>query len=254
MYELPETRLDHDKFFQVVRRKLIRRGVQRLPDTLDHAEENYASWLDPDLLLSQTCGYPLTTKLHNKVQLVGTPCYGVDGCEGHFYRSWLITRENEYGTSLDDFRGRTLAINSRDSLSGYNVLKFLLSENESMENIFSKIIVTGKHEQSIKTVSSGAADIAAIDCVTFGLIKHYRPEEIDDIRIFAQGPLLPGLPLITSRRTMADDIEHLIEAFATAVTDTSISKEVKRLMLSDIARTQPDDYQIIATLNKQGES
>jgi len=44
-------------------------------------------WLREDLLLSQTCGYPLVKALAGRVQLVATPVFSVDGCAGGDYRS-----------------------------------------------------------------------------------------------------------------------------------------------------------------------
>jgi hypothetical protein len=38
-------------------------------------------WVEPHLLLSQTCGYPLRYVLKDHVRLVATPCYAAPGCE-----------------------------------------------------------------------------------------------------------------------------------------------------------------------------
>jgi len=39
-------------------------------------------WLSPDLLLSQTCGYPFITSLRGKVRLVGRPSYELTHSSG----------------------------------------------------------------------------------------------------------------------------------------------------------------------------
>ena len=44
-----------------------------------------AHWLNPRLLLSQTCGYPLMTELRDRVTLLATPRYLFEGCAGSDY-------------------------------------------------------------------------------------------------------------------------------------------------------------------------
>ncbi len=39
---------------------------------------------------------------------------------------------------------------------------------------------------SIDAVSSGKADVAAIDCITFGNTKRFDPDRVADIRILAE--------------------------------------------------------------------
>ncbi|NIR61538.1 MAG: hypothetical protein GWO02_19625, partial [Gammaproteobacteria bacterium] len=47
-------------------------------------------WRSTELLLSQTCGYPLTHALAGVVELVATPAYAAQGCRGPEYASLLI--------------------------------------------------------------------------------------------------------------------------------------------------------------------
>ena len=50
------------------------------PDRLTQSDDFWQIWQDPDLLFSQTCGYPFRARLHKQVQLIGTPDYGLPGC------------------------------------------------------------------------------------------------------------------------------------------------------------------------------
>ncbi len=61
-----------------------------VPAALERGRDRDEQWRSPDLLLSQTCGYPLTHALAGRVDLVATPCYGVRGCEGADYRSLVV--------------------------------------------------------------------------------------------------------------------------------------------------------------------
>ena len=68
-------------------------------------------WLHPDLILGQTCGLPYISKLCDKVELVGTPDYGVEGCPPGFYHSTLVSSSADPRRHLSEFLGSTLAFN-----------------------------------------------------------------------------------------------------------------------------------------------
>jgi hypothetical protein len=103
-----------------VRELLLARGIAVSSPSSPPADL-LSHWRQPDLLLSQTCGYPLVTLLP-EVQTVGCFHYSAPGCEGIDYRSLLVARAADNARSLADFRGRRAICNSPDSQSGYNVL------------------------------------------------------------------------------------------------------------------------------------
>src|SRR5690606_22386345 len=104
MYAVDST--DTLALWRAVQRLLVARGlpVEELipgrpePDLLAH-------WQQPNLILSQTCGYPLRTQLP-EVQVVGCFHYRVPGCEGINYCSFLVVRDEDKHRTLADFRGR----------------------------------------------------------------------------------------------------------------------------------------------------
>ena len=114
----PFTPQDVEALWQKVRVAL---STLAIPDTLSWPTSLLPHWQHNDLLLSQTCGYPLMTRLP-EVQVVGAFHYSAPGCEGPNYRSWIAVREQESGQTLADFRGRRLVFNSEDSQSGYHSL------------------------------------------------------------------------------------------------------------------------------------
>ncbi|MDQ6433041.1 PhnD/SsuA/transferrin family substrate-binding protein [Mesorhizobium sp. LHD-90] len=76
---------------------------------------------------------------------------------------------------LDLIRGRRLAFNSDDSMSGIIALtRDLTAMGESLE-IFSERIETGGHRNSIVAVAEGRADVAAIDCRSWALAQRFEP-------------------------------------------------------------------------------
>lgn len=86
-------------------------------------EELHGFWRRPNLLMSQTCGYPLMHGLHEQVQLIATPRFDAPGCEGAHYSSVLVTRSDAPFDTLASLRGARAAYNQDDSNSGMNALR-----------------------------------------------------------------------------------------------------------------------------------
>jgi hypothetical protein len=72
MYARPELDYAISHLWDLIRKNLSKKGIPA-PITLSQDAEDVSSWLDPSLVLSQTCGMPYRNILHGKVQLVGTP-------------------------------------------------------------------------------------------------------------------------------------------------------------------------------------
>ena len=66
-------------------------------------------WRAPDLLLSQTCGYPLVTALQSDVRVLAVPEFELPGCAGPSYCSAILVPQ-EGARSLEDLRGTVAAI------------------------------------------------------------------------------------------------------------------------------------------------
>ena len=185
-----------------------------LPESLSSPDDEkgragtHGLWLSPQLLMSQTCGAPLVTALCGQVSVVGTPCYSADGCVGPTYSSLLITRRELTPCSLREFRASTAAINSTHSLSGYTALMAaaaaVLDQGQAEQGeapprlFFRDVVATGGHQSSVEWVADGRADVAAIDCVTFGILQKHRQDLLENIEVFGRTPQLPGLPIICS--------------------------------------------------------
>ena len=181
------------------------------PDELDF----HALWLHPQLLFTQTCLGPMELGLARHVQVIGQPSYGAfEGGQGEFYSSALVMRRRnsppagdvaapangKAAIPLDLLRGKRLAYNSLDSMSGIIALtRDLEAAGESLD-IFSEKIESGGHRQSIVAVAEGKADIAAIDCRSFALAQRFEPAAamVDVVGWTARRK---GLPYITARRT-----------------------------------------------------
>ena len=80
MYDRLETNKANQEFYSKISQQLIMQKINA-PETLTNAKDQLKLWKSKDLFFSQTCGLPYKMFLHNKVTLIGTPDYGVKGCE-----------------------------------------------------------------------------------------------------------------------------------------------------------------------------
>ncbi len=123
MYDFPWLREATDAFWGLMRDGLREAGVDGVPDELERERPLREIWRDPNLLLAQTCGYPLVTELAGRVRLVATPIYDLPGCDGVLHRSFVVVRADDPARELADLRGRRCAVNGFDSNTGMNLLR-----------------------------------------------------------------------------------------------------------------------------------
>ena len=165
MYSLLPLRDAVDSLWGVVRKHL---GWG--PSTLEWEVLTPDVWHHPDLLLAQTCGWPLVTQLADEFAVVGTFDYDVPGSAGGRYQSVLISRE---ATSIEQLRSRLGAVaarNATDSLSGW------ISLQHAWGGVPSAVVETGSHLESVRAVAEGRADVASFDAVTWALVCSLDPE------------------------------------------------------------------------------
>jgi len=95
MYDRAETAGANDRLWAGIRDGLRARGIAA-PEALTRGEHAYwDAWQSPDLVFSQTCGYPFRARLHGSVTLIGTPDYGLPDCPaGHYYSVFVARAED----------------------------------------------------------------------------------------------------------------------------------------------------------------
>lgn len=190
MYDMPHLLDAHDRYWSA-----IRDALGHGPDTLTRDADPWTHWQSPDLLLSQTCGLPFRARLHDTVQLVGTPDYRLPDCPRGHYFSYLIQRRDDPRDLATLARDGTFARNDPLSQSGWAApLQFL--QDRGLQP--ARVIDTGAHLASLRQVIDGTADFAAIDAVTFHLWADHAPDDLAKITATHRTDPTPGLPYITA--------------------------------------------------------
>ena len=196
MYDRPQTAAANDAFWAA-----IRQAFGSGPERLNRTKANWDVWQDPGLLLSQTCGLPFRTRLHSTVQLVGTPDYGLQGALPGFYYSVFVVRANDKN-DLTSYANRTFAYNDPLSQSGWAAPQTHIRD---LGFSFGRLICSGGHRNSARAVAEGHADIAALDAVTWRLIRQFD-EFSEGLKVIGRTKATPGLPLITARKNDAQGL------------------------------------------------
>jgi ABC-type phosphate/phosphonate transport system substrate-binding protein len=251
MYVAPEPVAEATKaFWHFIRDHLRNAGLPDVPEELDQAVGYRDVWLRPDLLLSQTCGFPYVKTLRDRVRLVATPCYAYPGCDGPSMLSFIVINKNAGISTREALRGRRAAINSHDSNSGYNLFRAAIAPIADGAPFFGDIIETGGHAASITAILEGRADCAAIDCITYGNIARYAPERVADISILAETPSGPGLPFITRASASDRDVEMLRAALGAALAEPRLAGARDRLGLVGFDMLSDRDYDRLQDLER----
>ncbi|MFC3615485.1 phosphate/phosphite/phosphonate ABC transporter substrate-binding protein [Lutimaribacter marinistellae] len=189
MYDLPELRDAHDRYWA-----LIRENLGYGPYALSRDLPAWDTWRAPDLLLAQTCGMPYRTRLHGDVTLVGTPDYGLPDCPPGHYNSVLVARSDDARALPQLLAEGVFAYNEGGSQSGWSApVTWFAQQGRAPE----RGLKTGAHAASARAVAEGRADLAALDAVTWTLLRAHD-RTTDALREIARTDPTPGLPYITS--------------------------------------------------------
>ena len=261
MYAMPETEAALTRWWAGLARHLEDAGLADVPNRLSWPEDPWAHWRDPDLLLAQTCGYPFTMLLGDRVAYVVTPHYAADGCEGPLYRSRLLARADDRRAkrgdggrspaAILDFRGARLAFNEERSLSGYQCVRWAVADLAPEASPFFAVEVeTGAHRRSLAAVRDGAADLCAVDAVTFALMARHAPAEVAGLATVGWTRAVPGLPLVTSGEARGeageDRIARLRAGVEAALADPDLAGARETLLITGASIVDQDHYRRIA--------
>jgi ABC-type phosphate/phosphonate transport system substrate-binding protein len=251
MYDMDWVRGANDALWAGVAARLRAAGVDGVPERLDRDRSMTEIWHDSDLLLGQTCGYPLMTALRDVVQVVAAPVYDFAGCVGATHRSVLVVPAASPFRTLEDLRGGRVAINSADSNTGMNLLRLAVAPLAGAKPFFAAVTTTGAHLASIDLVARNGADLTAIDCVTFGLVARHRPDLVAGVRIIGETAPSPSLPFVARGSASPADMALLREALANALADPSLVEAKRALGLLRVEPATSADYEIVARYERE---
>ena len=251
MYDWPELREQTDAWWAALAGAFENEGIERVPRSLHHDVPLPALWGTPDLLFSQTCGYPLTHEWSGRLQPVATPHYAAEGCSGPDYCSFLVVRQAEDLSAIEELRGRTAAINDQMSQSGYSALRAVVAPLARRGPFFGKMIESGSHLASLEAVHHGEADICAVDAVVWALARRHRRALTEPLVALGVSPTAPGLPYVTRPGVSADMVARMRAGLQAAFADPSLAEIRAALLLDGLSFLEPGSYDRITELEDE---
>jgi ABC-type phosphate/phosphonate transport system substrate-binding protein len=229
MYDRAETAAANNRFWQCIRARL-----GEGPLSLTREGNLWDHWQSPDLIFSQTCGYPYRVKLHGQVTLIGTPDYGLQGCPPGYYNSVIVVRADAGGTCLSDFEGARFAYNEAMSQSGWAGPQ---THAQAQGVRFRNLVQTGGHLYSAQAVGQGRADIAGLDALSWELMREHDGFAAD-LRVLERTTPTPALPYITAQ---GRDAQACFDAVSGAISDLG-AEDRDILHLKGVVAIPPKTY------------
>ncbi len=241
MYDLAPLQEATDAWWEALARAFRERGLDDVPVRLDRGER-HDHWSSRELLLSQTCGWPLVHAFAGHLRLLATPLYDVPCCRGSDYCSLILVRRTSPAAELDDLRGLSAVVNGPDSHSGYNALRATMAPLASAGTFFGAVRVSGSHQGSLEMVAEGGADVCAVDCVSLALMQDTMPDTVAGVRVLATTCSAPALPYVTSAWRGDDEVEALRQGLLAAAADPRLDRVRRHLRLKGFATLPLEAY------------
>ena len=267
MYGFEWLRADIRVFWAGVASRLNDAGMAGVPARLSWKMPEEEQWQAPNLLLGQTCGYPMMKGLTGPLRLVVTPSYDVPYVEGSMYRSLIVVGEESDVTNIQQLRGKVAAINKTSSHSGYNAFRRLIadyvhqadrqweaqSDRAGRRSFFSAVKTCGNHMGSMQAVATGKADVAAIDAVSFHLIGQAKPDLKAALRILTTTLPAPGLPLVTAGIRSDADLATLRSAVFDTLGDTDCRAALAKMGINGFQLLGRPAYLQVVDMERKSE-
>jgi hypothetical protein len=223
MYPFESLRASYDQLWARIAERL-----DAAPAVLDWSLDHLAAARRPDLLLGQTCGWPLVTVLDGLVDVVGAFDVEVPEAGASHYRSVVIEGPDPDGP---------VAVNGIDSLSGW--VSWC-----AVRGVPDRPLITGSHESSVMAVARGAASAASIDAVSWAHVQAIHPAIASRVTVVGHGPSVPTLPLVTRA---GGDVPALRTALDEAV-GAAPEDLLSRLRIRAFHPLDADDYRPLLQL------
>lgn len=248
MYDIPEAQRATDALWTALRQAFLREGLADVPERLTRDLPVVTQWAAPNLFFSQCCGYDIVFGFPSALTLLGVPRYADEtGCSDLGYRSNVIVREEAPVRSLADLRGAVCAVNGFNSYSGTGSLRALIAPLSRDGRFFGGIKISGAHVQSIAMVRAGEADVAAIDCVTYTLLRRYRPQSLSGTRILQRTEPVPPPPYVSSRDYPPETVARMQAALVSVLDRTPRPAFCDALFIDGVALAPLSVYAKILT-------
>ena len=250
MYDIPEVRAALAALWNGIAKRLAEQGLREFPDGLVHDRPIHDLWADPDLLLSQCCGFDLIYRGAGRLRYLATPRYTAPGCDGCHYASAVVVADRCGAVTLEGLHGLVCVINGPESHSGMNALRALVARHSQNGRFFAQVKTSWAHVTSLQMMRKGEAEVTAIDCVTYAILSRHRPELLAGTRLLCFTELAPGIPFVTRADLDEGQFTCLRRAITGALGDPGLRWACDELMIDGAEILPTAAYEKIVELER----
>jgi phosphonate transport system substrate-binding protein len=157
---------------------------------------------------------------------------GYDGAPGKYY-SYTIVRKDSPLKTWADLKGKSYAFNETISNSGYNLPRAkLVSIGARDWNYFSRVVVSGSHEESIRLVANGKVDASSVDSLVLDYDRVAKDASALNVRIIEHlGPA--GIPpVVISKKADPSIKQPLMDVLLAMHKDPEGKKILKKALMT----------------------
>ena len=219
---------------------------KNVPDTLFRGEKTYQK----KLFFGQICGFPLTHEYAGRFKVIATPLYRTPYFSGPEYLSVITVHKQCKWQKLEDARGSRVAINSRSSHSGYNILRLMVTPFTEETTFFSKVSVSGSHRQSLTLIRQKQADLASIDGLIWSMLEMYAPEALEGCRVLTLSPPAPAPVFVTEKETSQAMIELFRNSLKNVFDDPEFNLVANNIFLENTQILPENAYDCITEMER----
>jgi phosphonate transport system substrate-binding protein len=167
------------------------------------------------------------------------------------YYSYIIVPAGSPAQKLEDLRGKVFAFTDPKSNSGKLVPTYMLSRmDETPQHFFGKVEFTYGHDKSIRAVSEGIVDGAAVDSLIWEYLALKKPELTGKTRILLRSEPY-GIPPFVVRPGMDEGVKRRLQDILLHVADDEEGRQILKGMMIDSFVTGDDrNYDTIRGMNR----
>lgn len=169
------------------------------------------------------------------------------------YYSYVIVHKDSKVDSFSALRGSRFVFNDEISNSGYNMPRAHLISLGETSGFFGKITRSGSHEESIRMVALGKADVSAVDSLVYDYDLAKNPEYVKQTKILKTlGPA--GIPpVVVSTKTPLSLRKNIRDILLEMKNDPAGRAILEKALVDRFVVVDDSNYDGIRKMRKQAQ-
>ncbi len=170
--------------------------------------------------------------------------------QGPGYRANLIARADSGITTVEESRGKTLALVDPASTSGHLLpnVAFANETGEALDDFYGRIVYSGGHDLSTIAVKEGRVDVAFVATHRFDNVVDRGDITLDEVTVLWRSAVVPQDPFVF-RTVLCEDLrERIVDAFLGAHELPELADYFRAINSPRFVPMQDSDYDLIRLL------